>query len=128
MLSDLLIKGVSVIAPFQLTSGASIPPEAMMHFHPCFRFPPIFEKFSDVLENSLKNSKFSSAKISDDFFIHRPQISDFPAILPVLVHFRTFPPRFAKIYYFPPYFSKFRPLFSKNSTAFYIHYVYFPLL
>ena len=26
------------------SSGASIPPETMMHFPPCFRFPPIFEK------------------------------------------------------------------------------------
>src|SRR6218665_980824 len=25
-------------------AGASIPPEAMMHFPPCFRFPPLFSK------------------------------------------------------------------------------------
>jgi len=28
-----------------LSSGASIPPEAMMDFPPCFRFPPYFHKF-----------------------------------------------------------------------------------
>src|SRR6218665_2055903 len=69
--------------------------------------PPIFEKFSDSEENfhnftfSRKNSLFSSAEISDDFlFSHRPQISNFPSIFPVSVHF---PPVSRKLL-FPPYF------------------------
>src|SRR6218665_1667028 len=33
-------------------AGASIPPEIMMHFPPCFRFPPISEKIPDSEENS----------------------------------------------------------------------------
>src|SRR6218665_2646612 len=33
-----------------LHAGASIPPEAMMHF-PCFRFPLFSTKFSDSVEN-----------------------------------------------------------------------------
>ena len=54
-------------------------------FPPCFRFPPIFEKLLDSVENfpnctfSRQIFRFSSAKISDDFFFsHRPQISNFP--------------------------------------------------
>src|SRR6218665_3105426 len=56
------------------TSGASNPPEAMMHFSPVSDFPPIFEKNLDFLENftnfpfSRKKFPFSSAKISDDLF------------------------------------------------------------
>src|SRR6218665_2900637 len=34
-----------------LDAGASIPPEAMMHFPLCFRFPHIFEKISESEEN-----------------------------------------------------------------------------
>src|SRR6218665_925109 len=63
--------------------GASIPSEAMMHFPPV-SVSPIFDKFSDSVENFLnftfsqKKFRFSSAKISDDlFFSHRPQISNF---------------------------------------------------
>src|SRR6218665_2532134 len=58
----------------QTWTGASIPSEAMMHFHPVSDSPPIFEKFCDFLENfknltfSRKNFPFSSAKISDDLF------------------------------------------------------------
>ena len=54
-------------------TGASIPPEAMVHF-PLFQIPPIFEKFSDSVENfqnfsfSREISRISSAKISDDLF------------------------------------------------------------
>src|SRR6218665_929064 len=71
------------------------PPEAMMHFPTLFQIPPIFEKFSDSVENfrnftfSRKISPFSSAKISDDHFLfflvidHKFPI--FPTIFPVLV-------------------------------------------
>jgi len=65
-------------------SGASIPPETIIHFPPVSYFPLIFEKFSDSKENfrnftfSRKISWFSSAEISDDFFLvigHKFQIS-----------------------------------------------------
>src|SRR6218665_666369 len=55
--------------------GASIPPETMMHFPLCFRFPPYFRKIFGLSENfynftfSRKISSLSSAKISDDFFL-----------------------------------------------------------
>src|SRR6218665_3403778 len=102
---------------YELYAGASIPPEAMTHFPPEFQiFPPVFEIFFDSVENfqsftfSRQNFRFSSAKISDDlFFSHRPKISNFPPILALLVHF---PPDSRKLL-FPPYFSKFPPLFSK---------------
>src|SRR6218665_1006274 len=49
------------------------PSEAMMHFPPILDIPHIFKKFSDSVENfqnftfSRKISRFSPAKISDDF-------------------------------------------------------------
>src|SRR6218665_2465050 len=64
--------------------GASIPSEAMMHFLPRFRFPPIFDKFSDSVEN-FQNVTFP-AKISDDLFAidHKFRISPyFPCFPPV---------------------------------------------
>src|SRR6218665_3607359 len=92
----------------------------MMH-SPCFRFPPIFEKILDFLENfknvpfSRKNFPFSSAKISDDlFFSHRPQILDIS------------PPDPRKFIISPSVSKISPPPFSKNSTTFYILYVYFP--
>src|SRR6218665_389335 len=70
-------------------TGASIPPETMMHFPPVSDFRPILEKnftlcgkFSQ-LYNVPFPDKFSSANI---FFSHRPQISNFPPIFPVSVH------------------------------------------
>src|SRR6218665_645890 len=84
----------------------------MMHFPHCFRFPPIFQKFSEAVENFLnltfsrKNSRFSSAKISDELFLN----FEFPPIFPVSIHF----PRFAKInYYFPPSLTNFPPVLQK---------------
>src|SRR6218665_126411 len=93
----------------------------MMH-SPCFRFPPYFQQILKLCGNFLKfylfPKKFSSAKISDDlFFSDRPQISN-------SLCFSTFPPVSRKLL-FPPYFQKFSPLFSKNSPAFYILFVYF---
>src|SRR6218665_619020 len=100
-----------------------------MHFPSVSDFHPIFENFWDFQENfknfsfSRKNVPFSSAKISDDlFFSHRPQISDFPPILPVSEHF----PSDSRTFLISPLFQKFTPLFSKYSTAFYILYVYPP--
>ena len=99
--------------------GRPSPPEAMMHFPPLFQIPPIFEK---VLDFSRKNYPFSSAKISDDlFFSHQPQISDFPPILPVLVHF---PPDSQKII-ISPHLLPISPC-SKKFTAFYILCVFPP--
>ena len=89
-------------ACIQTQTGASIPPEAMMQFPLCFRFPPISEKkirthgkFSKFYLFP-KNSRFSSAKISDDLFSHW------------LTHFHLFslfqeiPPILGKLL-FPPY-------------------------
>ena len=79
------------------------PPEAIIHFPPCFRFPPIFDKFSDSEENfqnftfSRKFFRFSSAKISDDLFQLSTTNFEFPPIFPVSVHFTLF----RENYYFP---------------------------
>src|SRR6218665_1876870 len=40
-----------IIGPITSMQGRPSPPEAMMHFPLCFRFPPIFENFSDSVEN-----------------------------------------------------------------------------
>src|SRR6218665_3582228 len=50
------------------------------------------------------------------FFSHRPQIPNFPPIFSLFQHISFL---FRENYYFP-YFSKFPPLFYKNSLAFYI--------
>ena len=64
-----------------------------MHF-PCFRFSPYFQEIFRIFGKFFKfylfpkNFPFSSARISDDlFFSHRPQMLNFPPILPVLEHF-----------------------------------------
>jgi len=78
-------------------------------------FPPIFDKFSDSVENfqtftfSRKMFRFSSAKISDDLFCHTPQISNCPPIFPVSVHFLLF----RENYYFPTTLKNFPPVFEK---------------
>ena len=73
-----------------------------------------------------KISSFSSANISDYFFYSSTTNFEF---LPYYPCFSTFSPLFLKNYYFPPTLTNF-PLFSKNSPAFCILYVYFvsPLL
>ena len=111
----------TAIEKMQVSRGVHRP-EAMMHFPPFSDFPPIlvdnFQKFTF----SRKSFRFSSAKISDDlFFLSSTKNFEFPPYFPC---FSTFPPCFTKINFFP-YFDKFLPLFSKNSPAFYIHYVYF---
>ena len=103
-----------------------------MHFPPVSDFPPIFEKFSDSEENfhnftfSRKNSLFSSAEISDDLlFSHRPQISNFPPIFPVSVHF---PPVSRKLL-FPPTLTNFPSVLDK--FTYFLHTLrvfHFPLL
>src|SRR6218665_1519826 len=91
----------------------------MMHFPPCFRFQSYFRTFTF----SRKFFRFSSDKISDDlFFSHRPQISNFPPILPLSVHF---PPVWRKL--FPPYFEKFTPCFQEIHLLFtYFSCISFP--
>src|SRR6218665_3884450 len=91
-------------------AGASIPSEAMMHFSPCFRVPPISEKF---LRLHRKFSQFylfqktfpifSSAKISDDLLFvidHKVVIS--PSIFALSVHFLPISEKSSF-----PYFGKF---------------------
>src|SRR6218665_2308644 len=78
---------------------ASIPSEAMMHLPPVSDFPPIFDKFSDSVENvqnftfSRQISRFSSAKISDDLFLVIDQNFEFP----LFFLFQHISPCFAKI-------------------------------
>ena len=124
--SRLVGSGPSGSAVHCLFAGASIPLRPWC-ISPLFQIPPYFRNFSysvEIFQNSSffrKISRFSSAKISDEpFFSHRPQMSNFLTIFPAS-HF----PLFRKNYYFLPTLTNF-PLFSKNSPAFYMLYVYFP--
>ena len=110
-----LIHLLNVIGP-----RASFPPEATTHV-PLFQTPPISEKNSDfvkIFQNltfSRKISRFSSAEISDDlFFSHRPQISNFPPIFALSVHF----PPVSRELLFPPYFGNFPPCFTQIHLLF----------
>jgi len=87
---------------------------------PCFRFPTIFEKLSDSVENfqnvtfSRKIFRFSSAKISDDFFLaidHKFRIS------PYFPCFSKFPPVSRKLV-FPPLLWKMSPCFREIHLLF----------
>ena len=89
----------------QTLSGASIHPEAMMHFSPVFRFPLFTKNFSDSVENfpnftfSNKIYRFSSARISDDFFSAIDHKFRIPPIFAIPIYF-TFP-LFREILHFP---------------------------
>ena len=93
---------------------ASIPSEAMMHLPPVSDFPPIFDKFSDSVENvqnftfSRQISRFSSAKISDDLFLVIDQNFEFP----LFFLFQHISPCFAKII-ISPTFKNFPPVLEK---------------
>src|SRR6218665_2981696 len=79
----------------------------MMHFPPCFRFPPIFEKISDLFR---KMYRFSSAIISDDLFLvidHKFRIS------PLFSLFQYISLLFRENYYFPPTLKNFPPVLEK---------------
>ena len=84
-------------------------------FSPRFRFPPIFEKFSDSVENfpNFSSSRnffpiFIRKNFWWPFFSHRPQITDSPLCFPC---FGTlFPLCFAKII-ISPLLSKLPPCF-----------------
>jgi len=92
------------------------PPEAMMHFPPCFRFSPYFQKIFRLWTIfKILNVTFSE-KVFDFhppefliFFSHRPKISNFLPIFPVSVYF----PLFRENYYFPPTLTNFPPVFEK---------------
>src|SRR6218665_1292857 len=98
----------------------------MMHFPPVSDFPPIFEKCLDFQKFSLFPKKFPifiRPKISNDLFLvidHKFRIS------PLFCLFQNISPSYSRKLIISPSFSKIFPLFSKNSTAFYILYVYFP--
>src|SRR6218665_3374132 len=74
---------------------------------------------------SRQNFRFSSAKISDDFFSfsHRPQILNFP---PYFASFSTFPPLIGKNSHFPPTFANFPPCFQKIQQLFTYFLCIFP--
>src|SRR6218665_1911025 len=120
-------KSLQWLSSFLSDSGVH-PPEAMMHFPLCFRFPPTLEQFSFSVENfqnftfSRKISRLSSVKISDDFFSHRPQISNFL----LFSLFQCISLCFAKII-ISPYFEKFPPCFRKIHLLFtYLMCISFP--
>ena len=93
-------------------TGASIPPETMMHFPPVSD-SPLFSKKFRTLRKIFKTLPF---------FLVDAQISNFP----LFSLFQYISPLFRENYYFPPYFDKCPPpLFYTNSPAFYILYVYF---
>ena len=101
-------------------AGASIPPEAMMHFPPVSDSPLFSTNFQTLwkiflnLTFSRQISRFSSAKIYDYlFFSHRPKISNFP----LFSLFQYISPCFAKII-ISPYFFKFHPWFRKIHLLF----------
>ena len=87
-----------------------------MHFPYVSDFPPVSEKFYRLRRKVSqfylfpKNSRFSSANISDDlFFSHRLQILIFSPIFAVSIHF---PPISRKLL-FHPTFHNFTPCFPK---------------
>ena len=103
--------------------GRPSPPETMMHFPPCFRFPPIFEKFSDsrklftILPIPEKFLDFHPPKFLITFsfyFSHRPQISNFP----LFSLFQYISPLFRENYYFHPTLKNFSPCFRKIHLLF----------
>jgi len=112
-----------------VSPGASIPSWGHDAFSsPVSDFPPIFDKFSDPLKickNFYLFPKIFLIFIRQNFwwpfFSHRPQIYNFP----LFSLFQYISPPVSQKLLFPPYFEKFAPLFSKNSPAFYILYVYF---
>src|SRR6218665_522315 len=117
-----IIWGVVVIrgmvAQWLVRSGASIPPEAMMHFPPLFQIFPLFPK------NFLTPCKISQIlPFPGNFFgFHLPKFLmtllfwssatnfEFP---PYFRYVNTFPPIFRQNYSFHSTFINFPPVFSK---------------
>src|SRR6218665_613359 len=130
---------LSLSYTYQQSLGPSIsllrgvhPPEAIMLFPPLSDFPPIFEKFSDSVENlqnftfSRKNvSNFNTPKFLMTFFYSSTTNFEFPPYIPC---FSTFSPCFAKIIIFP-YFLKFPPVLEQFTCFLHTFCVFrFPLL
>ena len=108
------------------------PPWGNDAFSLCFRFPPYFRKilwlcgkFPKCYLFPKKFPIFIHQNFLWPFFSHWPQISNFPPIFAVSVHF---PPVSRKLF-FPPYFYKFPPPVLGKFTCF-LHTlrVFFPLL
>src|SRR6218665_4216354 len=85
----------------------------MMHFPPCFKFPPYFRKIFGLSENfynftfSRKISSLSSAKISDDLFL---VIDHIFRISPLFSLFQYISPLFRENYFFPLLLQIFPPI------------------
>ena len=108
------------LAPWKSSwPGASIPPEAMMHFPSVSYFPLFSKEFSDSVENFPNFTKTFAIFIRQNFwwpflFSPQPQISSlfslFQYISPLFRENYSFlptfkiPPRFRKIYVFFTYF------------------------
>ena len=101
------------------------PPEAMMHFPLCFRFPLVPKNFLTPWKISLilpfheKFFDFHPPKFLMTFFSHQPQISNFPlfsvfkySFLPISIKFYI--PHFSK-------FSRFRTFTSSPPTFTMMH-------
>src|SRR6218665_1619917 len=100
----------------------------MMHFPLCFRFPPYFRKMlrlwkiSKIVPFPHKISDFHPPKFLMTFFSvinHKFRTS------PLFWLFSYISPLLDKII-ISPYFQKFLPLFSQNSSTFYMLCVSFP--
>jgi len=120
-----------IICPAGAARGVHPPWGNDVHiFPPCFRFPPISEKFFRLrgkfpqIDLFPKMFRFSSAKISADLlFIHWLMATNFE-FPPCFRCFSTFPPYFEKNYPFLPTFANILPWFRKF-TCFDILYVFF---
>src|SRR6218665_4016079 len=99
-------------------TGASIPPEAMMHFPPCFRFPPLFSKncltfwkIYKMLPFPEKISYFHPPKFLTTFFLvidHKFRISP--------LFYYISPPPIRENLLCPPTFQNFPPVFEKFNS------------
>jgi len=97
-----------------LSPGASIPPETMMHFPPCFRFLPYFRNIFRLWEFFFTILPFPETFL--DF--HPPKYFWWPVL--VIDHKFTISPYFPCFSTFPPCFAKIiiSPLLSQISLLF----------
>jgi len=117
-----------VWAPLQ---GRPFPPETMMHFTPCFRFPPLFSKNFRTLRKIFKLLPFPEKFI--DF--HPPKflktfflVIEF-RISPLFSLFQYISPLFRKNYYSPLLWQLFPPVLHKFTCFLHTLRVFrFPLL
>ena len=92
--------------------GRPSPSETMMHFPPCFRFPPYFRNIFGLSDKFLqKILEFLPTKFLMTFFLvidHKFRIS------PLFRCFSTFPlPPVSRKLFFPPTFTNFPPCLGK---------------